>query len=336
MDLDLFKFEKIPEAPKIDPVPPGVGRSLFSVMIPVCNRTKYLRQTIESVLHENYPPSDMQICIVDNSTETICWDDFLSPVERKRIEIFYQKEHVGLADNWNTCIRQSTGHLVHILHDDDWILPGFYKEIQQLNNDNPQSALLATRSFTTDSDGVIMGISHRLKSHESASSDFSIFVEMNLLLCPGIVFKRDFCEQNGGFISNFRHCIDWEMWLRATVKNSFVISHKPLTCYRYSDVTDTAKAVKEATNLEDYLKIYLFSKEKIPNFPLIRSLNYLVGRALSQEAEMKARGDTEAASLARKFLDKLLDPSPPAKNQKLKWLLHGIGNQFKALAEKIA
>ncbi|MEI8294343.1 MAG: glycosyltransferase [bacterium] len=331
MNLDLFKFEKLPEAPKIHPVPVGAHCPLFSVMIPVCNRTKYLRQALESVFNENYPIEEMQICIVDNSTETIFWENFLSSEERKRVEIFKQPVHVSLGDNWNACIQQSRGHLVHILHDDDWILPGFYEEIQKLNNDNPLSALLATRSFTTDSDGVLQGISQRIVSHETVSAEFNIFVEMNPLFCPSIVFKRDFCEQNGGFISYFRHCIDWEMWLRATVKSGLTISQQPLCCYRYSSDADTHKAVKYATNLQDYLKIYLFSKETIADFPFNQSINYLIARAISQESEMKARGDLEAAALARKFVDTLCPPKPSTK---IKWLLHGIGNMFKNLAKR--
>jgi hypothetical protein len=277
----------------------------------------------------------MQICIVDNSTAKIDWESFLTPEETQRIEVFRQPEHVGLGENWNTCIRQARGHLVHILHDDDWILTGFYDEITQLNKKHPEAALLATRSFTTDSDGVLIGISQRLRCHESFSSDFNIFVEMNPLLCPSIVFRRDFSELNGGFISDFRHCIDWEMWLRGTVKNGLIVSKHPLCCYRVSKDSDSGESIKKATNLTDYLKIYLFSKKSIFEFPINRSIKFLIAWALSQEAEMKSRGETEAAARARKVLDTILPLAPSPKNPKLKWLLHGVGNKLKTLAEKI-
>jgi glycosyltransferase involved in cell wall biosynthesis len=131
-----MKSDYIAFAPKIETLPNGLHRPLFSVMIPVCNRTKYLHQALESVLNENYSPDQMQICIVDNSTETINWQSFLTDEERKRIQVFNQPTHVGLAANWNTCITQSRGHLIHILHDDDWILPGFYHEILRLSKMN--------------------------------------------------------------------------------------------------------------------------------------------------------------------------------------------------------
>jgi len=59
------------EEQKILPVPEGVSRPLWSVMIPVYNRTKYMSQAVESVLAQDPGPDKMQICIVDNSTVAI-------------------------------------------------------------------------------------------------------------------------------------------------------------------------------------------------------------------------------------------------------------------------
>jgi GT2 family glycosyltransferase len=59
------------EEQKILSVPEGVSRPLWSVMIPVCNRTKYVRQAVESVLAQDPGPDKLQICVVDNSTVVI-------------------------------------------------------------------------------------------------------------------------------------------------------------------------------------------------------------------------------------------------------------------------
>jgi Glycosyl transferase family 2 len=63
--------KKMNEEQKILPVPEGVSRPLWSVMIPVYNRTKFVRQAVESVLAQDPEPDQMQICIVANSTESI-------------------------------------------------------------------------------------------------------------------------------------------------------------------------------------------------------------------------------------------------------------------------
>jgi cellulose synthase/poly-beta-1,6-N-acetylglucosamine synthase-like glycosyltransferase len=54
--------------PVIPPVPEGVSRPFWSVMIPTFNCARFLRTTLESVLQQNYPPQAMQIEVVDD-----CW-----------------------------------------------------------------------------------------------------------------------------------------------------------------------------------------------------------------------------------------------------------------------
>ena len=55
----------------IHPVPEGVSRPLWSVMIPVYNRAKYVSQAVESVLAQDPGPDRMQIFVLHNSTESI-------------------------------------------------------------------------------------------------------------------------------------------------------------------------------------------------------------------------------------------------------------------------
>lgn len=335
MDLDLFKFEKIPQAPKIDPVPPGVDRPLFSVMIPVCNRIKYLRQTIESVLHENYPPSAMQICIVDNSTVKIDWESFLTPDETRRIEIFRQTEHVEMAENWNTCVRQARGHLVHILHDDDWILTGFYNEIATLRVNAPSASLFATRVFYVDAEGVEEFVSERILSCEGGGKSYEPFVTHNPLQCAGVVVERSFYEQSGGFMASLSSA-DMEMWMRATTTGGANVSKKILACYRwfYSDNMTASILFPSAKNLKDILIMFLIFKKREPMFPLHKSMNYLSHLSTQQELKMTSTGNEAGARAAKEFRRQLLLEETTARSF-LKWFLCGVGNKLKILAEKV-
>ena len=51
--------------PSIGPVPEGIHRIFWSVMIPTYNNGKYLRRTLESVLCQAPGPDEMQIEVVD-------------------------------------------------------------------------------------------------------------------------------------------------------------------------------------------------------------------------------------------------------------------------------
>jgi glycosyltransferase involved in cell wall biosynthesis len=300
---NLLDIGEIPEPPKIPPVPEGVERPLFSVMIPVCNRTKYLRQALESVLHENYPPDQMQICIVDNSTEIIDWDGFLTPQERQRIEIFRQSEHVGMAENWNACITQSRGHLVHILHDDDWILPGFYDEIKRLESLNSSAALLATRNIFLDTHDVWTGISPILETTGKIFTNLNEFFFTNPIQCPAIVIRRQFYEKHGGFLTSLKHTLDWEMWHRSIHVCGGVVSNKVLSFYRMHDSNDTTIAMQTASNLKDRLKCMLIFQKRNPEYPFLEGVKSIIRETEIQENILIAKGNQGAANLNRDFRD---------------------------------
>ena len=334
MDLDLFKFEKIPKPPKIDPVPVGVHRPLFSVMIPVCNRTKYLRQALESVFNENYPIEEMQICIVDNSTETIFWENFLSSEERKRVEIFKQPFHVSLGDNWNACIQQSRGHLVHILHDDDWILRGFYDEIKRLSEVHPPSALMATRNVFVDEKGIWNFLSAEMLNHKSHSTLNKEFYFETPIQCAATVLRRSFYEKFGGFIPTLIHTIDWEMWSRATRSFGTIISVKVLAVYREFDSNSSSALARTAENLKDILRLTQLFKQAYQDFPYEEAINRLFSRASEQAKRFRVIGNTEAAKAAQDFADALTPPQPPIPSG-LAWFLYGFSNFLRGQADKI-
>jgi len=334
MNPDLFELETIPKPPKIDPVPEGVERPFFSVIIPVCNRIKYLRQAIESVLNEKFSLSDMQICIVDNSTETIDWTSFLTDQERRRIEIFKQPKHVGLPENWNTCITQSRGQFVHILHDDDWILPGFYDEIKRLSEIHHSSALIATRNVVVDEHGTWNFISSILETHKSHSTCCKVFYFETPIQCSAIVVRRGFYENFGGFLTKPLFVIDCEMWSRATKNAGAVISDKVLAAYRVFDQSGTAKISQSSENLKDILRLTQLFKQSYQDFPYEEAINRLFSRASEQAKRFRAIGNTEAAKAAEDFADALTPPQPPMPSG-LAWFLYGFSNFLRRQADKI-
>ncbi len=330
----LSGIGEIPEPPIIPPVPEGVERPLFSVMIPVCNRIKYLRQTLESVLVENYPPAQMQICIVDNSTEAIDWEVFLTAQERQRIEIFKQPKHVGMAENWNTCITLSLGHLVHILHDDDWVLPGFYDEMKSLQKLNECPMILATRSFVVDSDGVIEGVSERVKEFEKPSRNYESIALDNYLRCPGIVVDRKVYESIGGYLPCFSYVLDWEMWIRGIINHGIMFSKKVLVCYRFYSENATFKEMDAAKNLREQLKLILHFNKSLGNYPIEEAYANLLSRAAAQEELLRKDQRIKAAADAKQMATELTLMAQK-RRPAIKWLMHGIGNRMKQFAEKL-
>lgn len=106
---------------------------LVSIIVPVYNVEKYLKECIESIINQSF--SNLEIILVDDgSTDesgNIC-DDFLN--KDKRIKVFH-KTNGGLSDARNYGINNSSGKYITFVDSDDLISPIFidvlYNAIKQ-------------------------------------------------------------------------------------------------------------------------------------------------------------------------------------------------------------
>lgn len=93
---------------------------MISVIIPVYNVAPYLREALDSILHQTY--QDLEIIIVDDgSTDasgSIC-DQFLSD---SRFQVIHQ-ENKGLSGARNTGLDQATGEYISFFDPDDAFMP---------------------------------------------------------------------------------------------------------------------------------------------------------------------------------------------------------------------
>lgn len=94
-----------------------MNHNLVSVIIPVFNAEKYVREAVESVLSQTYKDIEL-ICINDGST-----DHSLSVLESfgKKIILINNKNNCGTAESRNKGIRTAGGaYLAFIDNDDVW------------------------------------------------------------------------------------------------------------------------------------------------------------------------------------------------------------------------
>src|SRR5262244_3596494 len=109
--------------------PDGVQRPFWSVMIPTYNPVGYLERTIESILTQDAGPKEMQTEVIDDCSTKTDVERLVRKVGGDRVTFYQRLERGDLCGNWNTCIDRARGHWVHILHQDDLVLPSFYQRL---------------------------------------------------------------------------------------------------------------------------------------------------------------------------------------------------------------
>jgi glycosyltransferase involved in cell wall biosynthesis len=244
--------ERIPSSPPpIKPLPEQDSRPRWSVMIPVYNCSGFLLETLQAVLQQALPEEQMQIEVVDdNSTDT----DVATLVQQigyGRVGYFRQPQNVGSLRNFETCINRATGHLVHILHGDDLIKPGYYDSMQRLFDHYPQIGAAFCRY-------VYIGQSSRPLYYRDAEMDTPGILENWLLrlaerqrlqFCT-VTVKREVYEKLGGFYG-VDYGEDWEMWMR--IARDYPMAYEPtvLAAYRLHMTSISGQSYTSAKNLKD-------------------------------------------------------------------------------------
>lgn len=275
-------------------VPIGNPRPRWSVMIPTFNCAHYLRQTLESVLSQDPGPDQMQIQVVDDVSTKDDPEAVVREVSGGRVEFFRKEANAGAVANFNTCIDRSRGQLIHVLHGDDYVLPGFYKRISDIAAKHPDVGLLACRCFVVDETGVIRNVTPVMPELVNPSNELASFHLGNPLQFAGVVVRRTSYKTNGGFSSELVHTADWEMWSRVIASDGGVVSPEVLACYREFSGNDTSRLMRTAENLRDRRRLYQILTDRCHSFDKSIAAYRLRSAALYQANFFLKSGDDEA------------------------------------------
>lgn len=92
----------------------------ISVLIPVYNRERYIRECIDSVLAQSF--QDWEIICCDNASTDGTWSILEGYAARDpRIRILRNETNLGPIPNWKRCLAGATGRYIHWLWSDDFI-----------------------------------------------------------------------------------------------------------------------------------------------------------------------------------------------------------------------
>jgi glycosyltransferase involved in cell wall biosynthesis len=234
-------------------------------MIPTYNPGRYLEKTIESVLAQAPGPGEMQIEVVDDCSMDSDVEEIVRRAGGGRVSVYRRSERGGLCANWNTCIERARGHWVHILHQDDLVLPGFYHRLRLGIESEPDIGAAFCRHLLIDEDGNWYHIPLLLNRFAGIIPDWLERISSSVLLqTPSIVVKREVYERIGGFNPELIYTLDWEMWKRIAAHYPVWYEPQPLACYRTHNSSETSRLVRTGADIEDVRKCIEMSRAYLP------------------------------------------------------------------------
>ncbi|MEO8176317.1 MAG: glycosyltransferase [Sphingomicrobium sp.] len=242
----------------IAPVAAGGPRPRWSVMIPAFECAAYLGDTLRSVLAQDPGPDAMQIEVVDDASS----DDLaaiVGAVGKGRVGYHRQPRNIGHIANFAACLNRSRGELVHLLHGDDLVLPGFYAALGQ-GFDDPAVGAAFCRWQIIDLAGSVTAVAETEQATAGPLDDaLGKLASEQRIVTPAIVVRRQVWEQLGGFDPRLACAEDWEMWVRIAAHYGVWYEPELLAAYRKHDDSNTGRHFANARELrytEQAMKLF--------------------------------------------------------------------------------
>lgn len=248
------------------------NKGLISVIIPVYNVEKYLRECVDSVLGQTYTKYEI-ILVDDGSTDAsgkIC-DEYAA--EFSQVSVIH-KENGGLSDARNTGFAQALGEYIYFLDSDDFLVADAFEKLVLIsteeksdfvffdalsfsdkgNNYNIPQRYVRKRKYETQKGEEIL--CEQLKNKDYHSSVPLCFIRRSLLKGFGIdfvngIFYEDMIFTYKLFMSSavVSHCFE-PLYHRRYRESSIMTTNKTKkyfdsVCKVYGDVLSFSKTEKK-------------------------------------------------------------------------------------------
>jgi GT2 family glycosyltransferase len=244
----------------------SLERPFLSVMIPTWQPVpEYLEGAIRSVLDQLEPTPRIQVEIVDDCSTDFDPSAFAMRFGQTAVSFHRHDRRLGLAGNWNACLARATGHWVHLLHQDDFVLPGFYQALLRGINHHATVAAAFCASYFADASGAGWAPNLLPLNGPGILDDCvrHVFVRLSIQ-CSAMIVRRDVYETIGGFDPGFSYALDWDMWKRLAVRYPIWYDPQPLACYRMHSASETSRQRLTGTHLVEVFRSIKHSAAYLP------------------------------------------------------------------------
>ena len=286
-------------------------RPRFSVMVPTYEPDGKLALALRSVL-EQAPADGMQITVVDDGSRPGLVREIVACADAAgRVEIVEHADRLGLCGNWNRAITLARGELVHLLHQDDYVLPGFYERMDAAFHRAPAIGMAFCRCRIVDAADRLLRTASRLQWTTGVLTNWlPRIAERQRIQTPSVVVPRRTYELLGGYRPDLQLALDWEMWVRIAASLPVWYESRPLAAYRRHADNETARLTASGAAWPDLARAIRINAEALPAdlraATLAASVRWYVASAMRTAERQIGQGGFARAAVTLGHVPELL------------------------------
>lgn len=252
---------------------------MISVIIPLYNKEKAVRATLESVLAQTY--TDFEVIVVDDGSKDNSLEVAQS-IEDSRLRAIH-KENGGVSSARNRGIREAKGEYIALLDGDDLWEPIFLEEMVKMIHDFPEAGMWGVNT-------AFIREGKYYKWEQGMGDGYRGYVENyfgtqhNDLFCSSsVVIRREVFEVAGYFDERICASEDLDMWYRVILHYPIAFYDKVLVYYNQDAdnraAHDTGKRFPLTKDIKYYFDKHNEEFERNPVFSRFMN-NYVASKLL--------------------------------------------------------
>ena len=299
------------------PLSPLSHEATVSIVVPAYNHGRYVAETIESVLAQDYPHIEL-IVIDDGST-----DETASVLKRfENSATVVSQANAGQAATINRGWSQSRGEVVSYLSADDRLEPTAVSTAVAALRAHPDAVMVY-------GDYELIDPSSRFVRRVTAP-DFDYTRMVRSIECapgPGVFLRRWATEQVEGWNAGLRYAPDFDYWLRLALLGTFVRIPYVLAGLRvHPGSTSYAVASPErAEEMVSIMEAYFARPDLPPAAHAVHNESLSSAHLWSARAHIRASRFNAAARSIRRAT--LLSPTTAMSLRTARLIVNGIVNR---------
>jgi glycosyltransferase involved in cell wall biosynthesis len=268
---------------QITPVKEATNRPLWSVIVPTYNCALYLKETLDSIINQNIEPGKMEIIVVDDNSTKDNPEAVLNCIASpNRVVFIKHANNIGKANNYASGLTLAKGNLIHILHGDDYVLPGFYNEMESIFNSYPDICAAFCQANYINQQGIVYGkTGEELPEMGVIENWIEKIAISQRIQPPSLVIKREVYETLGGYDNRLKYFEDWEMYARIGNYYKVGFTPKALVCYRVHQNSSSQTSIKNGTRIKTLHQVIDIMNSYL-NPVFVTNIKALRNRAMAQ------------------------------------------------------
>ncbi|PYT00008.1 MAG: hypothetical protein DMF63_08535 [Acidobacteria bacterium] len=260
-----------------------------AVVTPAYNQADFLRDTIESVLSQDYP--NIEYIVLDDGSTDETSDILATYGDKFRWE---SHKNMGQTATINKGWSMTTGEIVTWLNSDDTFYnSSSVREGVEYLMEHPKVGVVFADSMYTEADGTEIGPTPPVKDF---SYERMVRTCENSIPQPSAFIRRAAVEKVGELDPKYYYFMDWDFWIRAGIY--FGIEHVDAiwSTYRLHAESKTVAQSKKAAPELEYLYKKFFARYDVPAEIRAIESEAMMNMCFTSGGYYLRGGDTENAS----------------------------------------